>query len=136
MPSKKISVPGARMVSSVRRESVETNPGKCRFVNNASARLIRKDRYIATPPKRGSGVGCMCRPCGDDTQPRAMAKPRTLLVRTNENNNDNPKVPKYKTVNQALHGQTPEARTLTSFQSKRSALADSVGKHYSEMKWC
>jgi len=61
---------------------------------------------------------------GGDTQQRVVAKARTLLVRTNEDNNENPKIPRYKSVNQVLHGQTSEAGTVEPFRSKQSALAD------------
>jgi hypothetical protein len=44
------------MVRSAWKEGAEINSWKYRFVIHAMAILIRKDRYIATPPKRGSGV--------------------------------------------------------------------------------
>src|ERR1700680_2045269 len=98
-----------RMMKSARSENAER--GKRRCANNAIAILIRKDRYIATPPKRGSGVWCIWRWSGGDTQPRAVAKARTLLVRTNENSNDDPKIPRYKSVNQSLRSQKLVATT-------------------------
>ena len=87
------------MVRSVRKEGVEANSWKYRFAIPPIATLIRKDRYIATPPKRGRGVRWTWWSWPGETQPRAMAKARTLLVRTHEDNNDNPKIPKYKNVN-------------------------------------
>src|SRR6266849_1089066 len=56
----------------------------------------------------------MCRSCAGHSQPRAVAPLRTILVRTKDNSNDSPKIPKYKTVNQAPHGQPAEAKTILS----------------------
>jgi hypothetical protein len=56
----------------------------------------------------------MWRSCAGHSQPRAVAPARTILVRTNDNSNDSPKIPKYKTVNQAPHGQPTEAKTMLS----------------------
>src|ERR1700732_1990332 len=56
----------------------------------------------------------MWRSCAGHSQPRAVALARTILVRTKDNSNDSPKIPKYKTVNQAPHGQRTEAKTMLS----------------------
>src|ERR1700730_6458618 len=51
----------------------------------------------------------MWRSCAGHSQPRAVALARTILVKTKDNSNDSPKIPKYKTVNQAPQGQRTEA---------------------------
>jgi len=65
----------------------------------------------------------------------SSGKARTLLVRTNEDNNEEPKIPRYKSVNQVLHGQTSEAGTVEPFRSKQSALqtvpVETIQRHYS-----
>jgi hypothetical protein len=45
-----------RIVRTLRKEGAEINSWKYRFAIHATAILIRKDKYIATPPKRGNGV--------------------------------------------------------------------------------
>lgn len=74
--------------------------------SRAAQTLIRNERKIATPPKRGSGLLCMCRSwLGGETHPRAVAQFRTPRVSTNDRNSENPKIPRKKSVNQFPFGQ-------------------------------
>src|SRR2546427_7071319 len=100
MPSTKINVPGTRIVISVRKEGAESTSRKYLFANNAITILIRKERYMATPPKRGSGISWRLRSQrGAAIQPRDTARLRTNRVRTNERKTEPTNTPRKKSAN-------------------------------------
>src|SRR5215472_1666223 len=85
---------------------------KCRPANRPTPMLIRKEKKMATPPYRGSGVLCRSRSCnGGATQPRPSATLRTYRVSVREERRETPKTIRYKEVNQTLRCQ----RTKTEF---------------------
>src|SRR5512135_293443 len=62
-------------------------------------RLREKARNIATPPRRGKGNRCTCRPsCGIETQPRRDAMSLTWRVAMNDTTRETTKIPKNRTV--------------------------------------
>src|SRR5437763_10440713 len=94
-PNRKIKDPGRRIVSSVFDEKPKLTPACHQLVDQAIPMLTRNARKIATPPKRGSGLLCKCLSSpGATTQPRAVAKFRTYLVRTKEKSTEAANIPR------------------------------------------
>src|SRR5690348_13223762 len=105
-PSRKIRRAGASSVTSERPLKLRSRLGYTEDASKAAPTLSRNEKKIATPPRRGSGLLCMCRSgLGGDTQPRAVAQFRTPRVNTNDRSSENPKIPRKKSVNQFPFGQ-------------------------------
>src|SRR5215469_12277116 len=87
----------------------EATAGKCRPANSPTPMLTKKERNIATPPYRGSGVLCRSRSCkGGATQPRPSARLRTYRVSVREEKRETPKTIRYREVNKTLRSQRTE----------------------------
>ena len=79
--------------------SPSRRPGNWNESPSHTSKLTENARKIATPPKRGSGASCRCRPSrGAETQPLRVAMSRTSRVATNDKTSENANNPKNRRV--------------------------------------
>src|SRR5882757_3641170 len=75
-------------------------PGNMDASPSQRIKLREKARKMATPPNRGRGLSCTCRPSlGSETQPLRDAKSRTWRVATNDTTREIANIPRNKKVN-------------------------------------